>query len=141
MPPTQFADDTTVVGLIDNNDETAYRKDVGGEGLRGVLLGKHQQNEGEGELHITEMIHPHRQCGEESTKVSFLPQETEEIWLDPGNLTNFNRCTIESMLPCCITVWYGNCTFRNCRALQRVARSAQRITGGTLTGLQDTYST
>jgi hypothetical protein len=31
MPPTQsskFANDTTVVGLINNNDETAYREDV-----------------------------------------------------------------------------------------------------------------
>jgi hypothetical protein len=30
-PPTQiinFADDTTVVGLITNNDETAYREEV-----------------------------------------------------------------------------------------------------------------
>jgi hypothetical protein len=30
-----------------------------------------------------------------------------------------------------ITAWYGNCTTSNLRALQRVMRSAQRITGGT----------
>jgi hypothetical protein len=37
--------------------------------------------------------------------------------------------------------WYGNCTACNRRALQRVVRSAQRITGGKLPALQDTYST
>jgi hypothetical protein len=41
----------------------------------------------------------------------------------------------------CITAWYGNCTTHNSRALQRVMRSAQHITGGKLPALQDTYST
>ncbi|XP_070297647.1 LOW QUALITY PROTEIN: H(+)/Cl(-) exchange transporter 7-like, partial [Salvelinus sp. IW2-2015] len=35
----------------------------------------------------------------------------------------------------------GNCTAHNRRALQRVVRSAQRFTGGTLPSLQDIYST
>ncbi|XP_070295480.1 cyclin-dependent kinase 14, partial [Salvelinus sp. IW2-2015] len=52
-------------------------------------------------------------------------------------LADFGRCTIESILSSCITAWYGNCT----KALQRVMRSAQRITGGKLPALQDTYST
>ena len=56
-------------------------------------------------------------------------------------LTNFYRCTIESILSACITTLYGNCTARNRRPLQRLLRSAQRITGGTLPALQDTYST
>ena len=51
------------------------------------------------------------------------------------------RCTIESILPGCITAWYGNCTARNRRSLQWVLQSAQRITGGTLPALQATYST
>jgi hypothetical protein len=37
--------------------------------------------------------------------------------------------------------WYGNCTVCNCKALQRVLRSAQHITGGTVPALQDNYST
>jgi hypothetical protein len=41
----------------------------------------------------------------------------------------------------CITAWYGNCTALNRKALQRVVRSAQRITRGKLPALQDTYST
>ncbi|CDQ93637.1 unnamed protein product [Oncorhynchus mykiss] len=36
---------------------------------------------------------------------------------------------------------YGNCSAHNRKALQRVVRSAQRITGGKLPALQDTYTT
>jgi hypothetical protein len=54
--------------------------------------------------------------------------------------TNFYRWTIESILLGCITAWYGNCTVRKRRALQRVVRSAQRITGATLPALQDICS-
>jgi hypothetical protein len=51
------------------------------------------------------------------------------------------RCTIQSILSDCITTWECNCTAHNHRALQRVVRSAQPITGGTLAALQDSYST
>jgi hypothetical protein len=61
--------------------------------------------------------------------------------LAPKTLTNFYRCTIESILSGCITAWYSNCTARNRRTLQRVVRSAQRITGSKLPALQDTHST
>ena len=64
----------------------------------------------------------------------------KKFGLAPKTLTNFYRCTIESILSGCITVWYSNCTARNCRALQRVVQSAQRITGGKLPALQDTYN-
>ena len=61
--------------------------------------------------------------------------------MSPKTLTNFYRCTIESILLGCITAWYINCTALNRKALQRVVRSAQHITGGKLPSLQDTYST
>ena len=61
--------------------------------------------------------------------------------LSPKTLTNFYRCTIERILLGCITAWYGNCSALNRKALQRVIRSAQRITGGKLPALHDTYST
>ena len=47
----------------------------------------------------------------------------------------------ESILSDCITAWYGNCSAHNRKALQRVVRSAQRITGSKLPALQDTYTT
>ena len=56
-------------------------------------------------------------------------------------ISNFYRCTIENILSGCITAWYGNFRDRNHRALQRVVRSAQRITGGKLPALENTYST
>jgi hypothetical protein len=61
----------------------------------------------------------------------FNPRRLKKFGLASNTLTNFYRCTIESILSGCITAWYDNCTARNRRALQRVVRSA----------LQDTYST
>ena len=58
----------------------------------------------------------------------------------PKALTNY-RCTIESILLGCITAWYGNCSAHDRKALQRIVSSAQRITGGKLPALQDTYTT
>jgi gmma-aminobutyric acid receptor subunit gamma len=84
------------------------------------------------------MVHPHRQCGEECL---FNLRWLKKFGLAPKTLTNVYTCTIESILSGCITAWCGNCTTRNRRALQRVVRSAQRITGGTLLVHQDTYST
>ena len=80
------------------------------------------------------MVQPHRQRSEEGETAPLQPQEAE-------TLTNIYRCTIESILPGCITAWYGNCTALNHKALQRVGQSAQHITGGKLPALQDTYST
>jgi hypothetical protein len=71
----------------------------------------------------------------------FNLRRLKKFVLSPKTLTNFYRCTIESILSGCITAWYGNCTPLNSRALQRVVRSAQRITGNKLPALQDTYST
>ena len=64
-----------------------------------------------------------------------------EFGLSPKALTNLYRCTIKSILSRCITAWYGNCSAHNRKALQRVVRSAQRITGGKLPAFQDTYTT
>ena len=60
--------------------------------------------------------------------------------LSPKAFTNFYRCTNESLLLGCLSSWYGNCTGHNRKALQRTVRSAQRITGGKLPALQDTYT-
>ena len=61
--------------------------------------------------------------------------------LSPKTLTNFYRCTLESILLGSITAWYGNCTAHYRKALQRVVQSAQLITGGKLPTLLDIYST
>ena len=71
----------------------------------------------------------------------FNLRRLKKFGLSPKALTNFYRCTIESILAGCITAWYGNCSALNRKALQRVVRTAQRITGGKLPALQDTYTT
>ncbi|KAM9503061.1 uncharacterized protein ACWYII_000518 [Salvelinus alpinus] len=71
----------------------------------------------------------------------FNLRRLKKFGLSPKALTNFYRCTIESILSGCITAWYGNCSAHNRKALQRVVRSAERITGGKLPALQDTYTT
>ena len=64
-----------------------------------------------------------------------------KLFLAPKTLRNIYRCTMESIQLGCITAWYGNYTARNRRALQRVVRSTQHITGETLPAFQDIYNT
>ena len=50
-------------------------------------------------------------------------------------LKRFYSCNIES-----ITAWYGNCSASDRKALQRVVRTAQHITGAKLPAIQDLYT-
>ena len=54
-------------------------------------------------------------------------------------LQSFYTCTIKSMLTGNITAWYRNTTMQDCKALQRVVRSAERTIGGQLHNLGDIY--
>ncbi|KAF7690822.1 hypothetical protein HF521_011119, partial [Silurus meridionalis] len=56
--------------------------------------------------------------------------------LSPGILTSFYRCIIESILTNSITVWYGGSTVCERKALQRVVKTAQRITGTQLPAIE-----
>lgn len=56
-------------------------------------------------------------------------------------LVSFYRSAIESVLTYCITVWYSGCTAENRKALQRVIKTAERITGTQLPRLEDIYRT
>ncbi|KAK3535342.1 hypothetical protein QTP70_009354 [Hemibagrus guttatus] len=52
-------------------------------------------------------------------------------------LVNFYRCTIESILTNCITVWYGNCSVADRKALQWEVKTAQRIIESPLPAIED----
>jgi hypothetical protein len=52
----------------------------------------------------------------------------------------FYSCTIESILTGSITVWYGNCSASDRKALQRVVRTSQYIAGSKLPAIQDLYT-
>ena len=60
--------------------------------------------------------------------------------MGPQILKRFYSCTIESILTGCITAWYGNCSASDRKALQRVVRTAQYITGVKLPAIQDLYN-
>ena len=60
--------------------------------------------------------------------------------MDPKILKRFYSCIIESILTGCITAWYGNCSAPDRKALQRVVRTAQYITGAKLPAIQDLYT-
>ncbi|KAK7944336.1 hypothetical protein WMY93_000064 [Mugilogobius chulae] len=51
----------------------------------------------------------------------------------------FYCSTVESVLSGCLTVWYGNATERDKKALRRVVRCAERITGTTLLYPEELY--
>ncbi len=56
-------------------------------------------------------------------------------------MCTFYRCTIESILTSCITVWYGACNASCRKSLQRIVRAAEKIVGVSLPSLQDIYNT
>ena len=58
----------------------------------------------------------------------------------PQILRRVYSCTIESILMSCITAWYGNCSVSDHKALQRLVRTAQYITGAKLPAIQDIYT-
>ena len=56
--------------------------------------------------------------------------------MGPQILKMCYSCTIENILTGCITVWYGNCSASDHKALQRVVCTAQYITGAKLPAIQ-----
>ncbi len=57
--------------------------------------------------------------------------------VSPTILKTFYSGAIGSVLTQCISVWYGNSSNQDCKALQRVVRLAERISGSALPSLQD----
>ena len=70
-----------------------------------------------------------------------LQRRLKKFGMDSVILTNFDQCTIESILTGCITVWYGSCTAKDRKVLRSVVRTAEFIIGKELPALQDTYHT
>ncbi|KAI4876126.1 hypothetical protein NFI96_006695, partial [Prochilodus magdalenae] len=171
----KYADDTTVIGLIRDNDETAYRDEI-----QHLSTWCHDNNLTLNTQKTKEIImdlrssrsqtHPpvyiSRAAVEQETSFKFLGthissdltwslnssvlvkkaqqhlyflRSLKKVHLSPRILVNFYRCTIESILPNGISVWYGNCCAADRKALQRVVKMAQRITGIQLPTIQDIY--
>jgi hypothetical protein len=70
----------------------------------------------------------------------FPLRRLKRFGMGPQILKKFYSCTIESILTGCITNWNGNCLASDHKALQRVVRMAQYITGAKLPAIQDLYT-
>jgi hypothetical protein len=69
----------------------------------------------------------------------FPPRRLKRFGMGSQNLKRFYSGTIESMTGR-ITEWYGNCSASDHKALQRVLRTAQYITGAKLPAIKDLYT-
>ncbi len=77
---------------------------------------------------------------DQESQAKTVPSATaEEIQGLTSYPETFYSGTIESVLTQCISVWYNNATNQDCKALQRVVRLAERISGSTLPSLQGIY--
>ncbi|KAK3517467.1 hypothetical protein QTP70_012438 [Hemibagrus guttatus] len=71
----------------------------------------------------------------------YFPRRLRKAHLPSPILTMFYRGTIESVLSSCITPWFGNCTVSDCKTLQRILRTAEKIIGVSLPSITDMYTT
>ncbi len=71
----------------------------------------------------------HPNTGQESQAKAVPSATAEEIQGLTSYPENFYSGAIESVLTQCISVWYNNATNQDCKALQRVVRLAERISG------------
>ncbi len=70
---------------------------------------------------------------------SLFVQSFEHFFTGRHDSNNPLSGAIESVLTQCISVWYGNSSNQDCKALQRVVRLAERISGSAFPSLQDIY--
>ena len=171
----KFADDTTVIGLIRNGDESAYRQEVeqlalwcsynnlelntlktvemivdfrrnppalpsltimdstvtAVESFR--FLGTTISQDLKWDTHIDSIVKKAQQ------RLYFLRQ-LRKFNLPQELLVQFYSAVIQSILCTSITVWFGSATKTDLRRLQRIVRTAERITGTTLPTLKVLHS-
>jgi hypothetical protein len=83
-------------------------------------------------IHITNKLtwSKHTKTVVKTAGQNLLPISRLKIFvMGPQILKRLYSCTIESILTGCITACYGNCSASNHKALKRVMRTAQYITG------------
>eukprot|EP00061_Rhincodon_typus_P009670 g33334.t1 len=71
----------------------------------------------------------------------FFLRQLRKFGKSVRTLTNFYRCTIESILSGCIMAWYGKCSAQDHKKLQKVVHTAQTITETNLQSMDSIYTT
>ena len=110
----KFADGTTVVGLISNNDDAAYREEVRTLGVWCQEINVNKTKERTMDFRKQQrknppMVHPHKWSTHTDSVVKkaqqrlFNLRRMKKFGLSPNILTNFYRCTIQSILLGCLT--------------------------------------
>ncbi|KAK1792647.1 hypothetical protein P4O66_012581 [Electrophorus voltai] len=152
----KFADDTTVVGLINKDNESAYREEVqelvsnrrarrdysllaiNGSSVEIIknikFLGVHIAENLTWSLNTSFITKRAQQC------LYFL-RKLREAHPPSTILTTFYRGTVESILSSCIITWFGNCTAFDRKTLQRIVRTAEKIIRVSLLSITNIYIT
>ncbi|XP_030586902.1 uncharacterized protein LOC115781401 [Archocentrus centrarchus] len=123
----KFADDTTVVGYIPNNNESGYRQEV--EHLEGWCR---ENNLCINVTKTKEMIVDFRRV-----RHPLLPLH---IGGSVVEVVPTYRCVVESILGSCVTVWHGSCFTAEQKAPQRVVKAEQRTAGLSFSITMDIYT-
>jgi hypothetical protein len=169
MTPTpSLSLQTTVIGLITDNDETAYTEEV--RDLAGwcqnnnisinvtktkEMIVDYRKRRTEHapiliDVAVVEQVESFKFLGVQITNKLEWSKHTKTVTTKPFPLRKLKDlawvlrsskgCNIESILTGCITAWYGNCSASDHKALERVLHTAQYITGAKLPAIQDIYT-
>lgn len=167
----KFADDTTVVGLISDDDESAYRDEVqrlttlcadnclilNSSKTKELIINFRRNSADPTPLYINgdcvERVLDYKFLGTYiSSDLTWTRNTTAAVkkaqqrlhflrilkqnHLQEKLLLSFYRCSIESVLTYCISVWYASCSAADRRDLQRIINTAQKIIGCPLSSLE-----
>ena len=147
-PIIKFADDTTMVGLITNNDETTYREEVRDQDnnlslnvikTKEMIVDYRKRSTEHAPILIDGAVVEHvesfkflgvhipiKLTWSKHTKTVvkraqqnlFPVRRLKRFGMGPQILKRFYSCTIESILTGCITAWHGNCSVSDHKALR-----------------------
>ncbi|KAK3543871.1 hypothetical protein QTP70_030035, partial [Hemibagrus guttatus] len=162
----KFADDTTVIGLISDNEvqhlvawcvddnlllNTSKTKEL-------IVDFRREKGRTHDPIHINGMAvecvssfkflgtHISEDLSWTTDTSSLVKKAHQRIFylntlkknhLSSTILVKFYCCVIESILTNCIAVWYGNCSVADRKALQREVKTAQSIIGTPLPAIED----
>lgn len=170
-PPYKFIDDTTVVALINNNNETIYRSEVnnvplGGQqssskcekvkidcsGLQERAWPSSSNNDAAAVKRVGSskflIVHISQDLSWKLSGMSLAQQAQQELYFlqeirktPMPIMYSLYRGTIGSILTTCITMWFGACTIFWRKTLQRTVKAAKKIIGAFLWTFTITTST